>query len=195
MISRQIFQLGWDDKATVSEIVASLSGAATYILMRATNSLCCLLYQPFSFFSLQMWNKKRVKTGSWPGSVWCLVLVYFWRCRGRARAVSFLVFYSFLYKLEFDSEPLVTFTPRCHCFTDHWSLESSFRWQPAPPEHMWNGTKYTSEGNLGSLNLSLDGDVFSIFNTLPVQAGAFTSCGQTSSQAQVGSFVLSYGIK
>lgn len=25
--------------------------------------------------------------------------------------MSFLVFYSFLYKLEFDSEPLVTFTP------------------------------------------------------------------------------------
>lgn len=27
------------------------------------------------------------------------------------RAVSFLVFYSFLYKLEFDSEPLVVLTP------------------------------------------------------------------------------------
>lgn len=25
--------------------------------------------------------------------------------------MSFLVFYSFLHKLEFDSEPLVTFTP------------------------------------------------------------------------------------
>lgn len=63
------------------------------------------------FWKLQMWNRKRVKTGSWSGSVWCLELVYFWRSRGRARAVSFLVFYSFLHKLEFDSEPLVTFTP------------------------------------------------------------------------------------
>lgn len=72
---------------------------------------CSAHVDPSPFWKLQMWNRKRVKTGSWSGSVWCLELVYFWRSRGRARAVSFLVFYSFLYKLEFDSEPLVTFTP------------------------------------------------------------------------------------
>lgn len=58
------------------------------------------------------WRKNQtVKTGSCLGSVWCRELGYFWRRRGRARAVSFLVCYSFLYKLEFDSEPLVGVTP------------------------------------------------------------------------------------
>lgn len=68
---------------------------------------------------LEKWNrvrlkrrkKKPVKTGSCLGSVWCRELGYFWRSRGRARAVSFLVCYSFLYKLEFVSEPLVVVTP------------------------------------------------------------------------------------
>lgn len=88
---------------------------------------------PSPFWKLQMWNRKRVKTGSWTGSVWCLELVYFWRSRGRARAVSFLVFYSFLYKLEFDSEPLVTFTPNAivSLAIDLWQLASAD--SPGPP--------------------------------------------------------------
>lgn len=86
--------------------------AATYGHMCTTNSMRCLSHWPFSFSSANVeQKKKRVKTGSWSGSVWCRELVYFWRSRGRARAVSFLVFYGFLCKLEFDSEPLVTVTP------------------------------------------------------------------------------------
>lgn len=88
------------------------SESIAFFRATATNSSRCLS-GPLCFYEQQMlnWKKKRVKTGSWSGSFWCRELVYFWRSRGRARAVSFLVFYSFLYKLEFDSELLVTFTP------------------------------------------------------------------------------------